>query len=110
MAAPSIKDLNSSRTILGQKAASASGKVANNYDDCTFIIETVYEQTCYFDSPEDTEPAYCDEPVVISETIVDMICPSDPGDLAQTLLILAQGIVLMKVQQIVLESRMVLPK
>jgi len=81
MAAPSIKELNSSRTILGQKAASSgNGKVANNYDDCTFIIETVYEQTCYFDSPEDTEPAYCDEPVVISETIVDMICPSDPGD------------------------------
>lgn len=80
MAFSPIDDLSSIPNILGQKRINAKGKLANNYEDCTFIIEYVYEQTCYFDSPEDTEPAYCDEPMVISETIVDMVCPSDPGD------------------------------
>lgn len=38
-----------------------------------------YSQMCYYTNPDDTYPAYCDDPVLIYEVYLYTTCPDDPG-------------------------------
>lgn len=51
--------------------------MTDDYGDCIFTIEYEWEQTCYYNNPDDVNPSYCDDPVIVSETVISVECPGD---------------------------------